>query len=123
MVAKRILVPIDFSSCSESALKLAVSLASGKPDVSLVVVHVVEPVVPTYDEELGVLEPETYPAVPYCIALLEKCIARDFPVFASCFGFQLAVLAMGGDIVRDERDFEMGSLPITLRSAAAGDYR
>lgn len=71
--------------------------------------------------EASVLEPENYPAVPYCIALLEKCIARDFPVFASCFGFQLAVLALGGDIVRDERDFEMGSLPITLRSAAAGD--
>ena len=58
MEAKRILVPTDFSACSESALKLAVSLANGKPDTSVVVLHVVEPIVPTYDEELGVLEPE-----------------------------------------------------------------
>ena len=65
--------------------------------------------------EASVLEPENYPAVPYCIELLKRCIAVDFPVFASCFGFQLAVLALGGEIIRDERDFEMGSIPIALR--------
>lgn len=58
MEAKRILVPTDFSSCSETALKLAVSLAESRPDASVAVLHVVEPVVPTYDETLGVLEPE-----------------------------------------------------------------
>jgi GMP synthase (glutamine-hydrolysing) len=42
-------------------------------------------------------------------------------VFASCFGFQLAVLALGGDIIRDERDFEMGTLPIYLKPSAAED--
>ena len=71
--------------------------------------------------EASVLEPENYPAVPYCIALLEHCMAVDFPVFASCFGFQLAVLALGGQIIRDKQDFEMGSIPISLRPAAAGD--
>jgi nucleotide-binding universal stress UspA family protein len=58
MIAKNILVPTDFSACSESALKLAVSLASGKPNTCVVVLHVVESVVPNYDEGLGVLEPE-----------------------------------------------------------------
>ena len=71
--------------------------------------------------EASVLEPENYPAVPYCIELLRHCIAVDFPVFASCFGFQLAVLALGGEIIRDEKDFEMGSIPISLRAAAAED--
>lgn len=71
--------------------------------------------------EASVLEPETYTAVPACIELLRHCIEIDFPVFASCFGFQLAVLALGGRIIRDERDFEMGSLPISLRPAAAED--
>jgi GMP synthase (glutamine-hydrolysing) len=71
--------------------------------------------------EASVLEPINYPAVPYCIDLLKHCIAADFPVFASCFGFQLAVLALGGEIIRDEQDFEMGSLPISLRQTAAED--
>jgi len=71
--------------------------------------------------EASVLDPETCPAVPYCIELLRHCIDTDFPVFASCFGFQLAVLALGGEVIRDESGFEMGSLPISLRSAATGD--
>ena len=71
--------------------------------------------------EASVLEPETYPAVTFCIELLRHCIDVDFPVFASCFGFQLAVLALGGTIIRDERDYEMGSLPIQLTPAAADD--
>lgn len=71
--------------------------------------------------EASVLEPEKYTPVPYCIELLRHCIDVDFPVFASCFGFQLAVLALGGIIIRDEKDFEMGSIPICLRPAAADD--
>ena len=71
--------------------------------------------------EASVLEPETYTAIPCCIELLRHCIDRDFPVFASCFGFQLAVLALGGTIIRDESGFEMGSVPIFLRPAAADD--
>jgi GMP synthase (glutamine-hydrolysing) len=71
--------------------------------------------------EASVLEPERYPAVPACIRLLGHCIDADFPVFASCFGFQLAVLALDGEISRDEKDYEMGSLPISLRPAAADD--
>jgi GMP synthase (glutamine-hydrolysing) len=71
--------------------------------------------------EASVLEPEKYPAVPTCIELLRHCIDADFPVFASCFGFQLAVLALGGEIIRDNSDYEMGSLPISLRPAAARD--
>ncbi len=71
--------------------------------------------------EASVLEPDKYPAVPFCITLLRHCIDMDFPVFASCFGFQLAVLALGGEIIRDEHDYEMGSLPIRLLPAARDD--
>jgi GMP synthase (glutamine-hydrolysing) len=71
--------------------------------------------------EASVLEPDNYPAVPYCIELLRHSIDVDFPVFASCFGFQLAVLALGGEIIRDESGFEMGSVPISLRDAARDD--
>ena len=71
--------------------------------------------------EASVLEPENYPAVPYCVRLLQHCIEIDLPVFASCFGFQLAVLALGGEIIRDQRDFEMGTIPISLRPQASDD--
>lgn len=58
MNVKRILVPTDLSSNSQTALALAVALASGNDDTSILLIHVVEPSVPSYDEELGVLEPE-----------------------------------------------------------------
>lgn len=58
MFAKRILVPTDFSVCSKTALHLAVALANGEEETTVVVLHVVEPAVPSYDDELGVLEPE-----------------------------------------------------------------
>ena len=51
--------------------------------------------------EASVLEPERYPFVEDCQRLIRHCVETDFPVFASCFGFQLAVLALGGEIVRD----------------------
>jgi GMP synthase (glutamine-hydrolysing) len=71
--------------------------------------------------EASVLEPERYPFVPASIRLMQHCMEKDVPVFASCFGFQLAVLALGGEIVRDERDFEIGSVPISLTPAAGDD--
>lgn len=58
MIAKRILVPTDFSPCSETALALAVALATGSKGASIELIHVVEASVPAYDENLGVLEPE-----------------------------------------------------------------
>jgi GMP synthase (glutamine-hydrolysing) len=71
--------------------------------------------------EASVLEPDTYPFVAPSIRLLRHCIDIDLPVFASCFGFQLAVLALGGTIIRDQANFEMGTLPIFLTDVAAND--
>jgi len=71
--------------------------------------------------EASVLEPHNYPFVMPGVALLRYCIEASVPVFASCFGFQLAVLALGGTIVRDDADYEMGSPPISLTPAAAED--
>jgi len=71
--------------------------------------------------EASVLEPGKYPFVMPGIGLLQHCVAANIPVFASCFGFQLAVLALGGEIVRDKEDYEMGSPPIKLTDAAARD--
>ncbi len=71
--------------------------------------------------EANVLEPENYPFVIPAQQLMRDAIDRKLPVFASCFGHQLAVMALGGTIVHDEADFEMGSIPISLDAAAADD--
>ena len=71
--------------------------------------------------EASVLEPERFPFVGNSVALMRDCIHQKIPVFASCFGFQLAVLALNGQIVRDTGEFEIGTLPIGLSTAAKDD--
>ena len=71
--------------------------------------------------EASVLEPKRYPFVPNIKEAINTCIRLNISVFASCFGFQVAVLALGGEIIRDKTDFEMGTIPIKLTEAAKHD--
>ncbi len=71
--------------------------------------------------EANVLMPEKYKFVLPAQDFLIQCLADSVPVFASCFGFQLAVQALGGKIVHEEKNFEMGSLPISLKPVAHAD--
>ncbi|OZG72025.1 aminotransferase [Hahella sp. CCB-MM4] len=71
--------------------------------------------------DANVLFPEKYPFVPQAQRLLRKCIDRRQPVFASCFGYQLAVLALGGEIIHDGDVYEMGTIPISLTKEARDD--
>jgi GMP synthase (glutamine-hydrolysing) len=71
--------------------------------------------------EASVLEPERYAFLEPSKALLLGCLERRIPVFASCFGFQLSVLALGGEVVRDEAGYEMGTIEIRLTAAARRD--
>ena len=71
--------------------------------------------------EANVLRPEDYPFVIDCQRLLAHCAEIGKPVFASCFGFQLAVLALGGEIHHRETDFEMGTIPISLEDSVWQD--
>ncbi len=69
----------------------------------------------------NVLKPEKYPFVPLSQDLIKYCIEKEIPVFASCFGFQLAVLALNGEIIHQENDFEMGVIDIKLTPHAIDD--
>ncbi|MFQ5543678.1 MAG: type 1 glutamine amidotransferase, partial [Nitrospiria bacterium] len=71
--------------------------------------------------EASVLEPGRYRFIKASEALLLYCIDQTIPVFASCFGFQLAVRALGGEIIRDVKNFEMGTIPIHLTDLAKTD--
>ncbi len=45
----------------------------------------------------------------------------EVPVFASCFGFQALVVAMGGEVICDADHAEVGSYLLTLRPDGEGD--
>ena len=62
--------------------------------------------------EANVLEPDKYPFVKNCIELLRYAAEISKPTFASCFGFQLAVLAFGGVILNKDKGYEMGTVQI-----------
>lgn len=46
--------------------------------------------------------------------LLREVAERGHPTFASCFGFQLMVRALGGDVVHDPATTEVGTLELEL---------
>ncbi len=69
----------------------------------------------------NVLKPKEYPFLDNCRELLQYCLSINKPVFASCFGFQLAVQALDGEIIHQEKGFEMGSIPISLSPLAGSD--
>ncbi len=71
--------------------------------------------------EASVLEPIKYPFVDSIKKLMNDSLELNIPVFASCFGFQAAVLAFGGEILRDKENFEMGTYPISLTKEALTD--
>ena len=71
--------------------------------------------------EANVLEPDKYPFVKNCIELLRYAAEISKPTFASCFGFQLAVLAFGGVILNKDKGYEMGTVKISLTDKAKSD--
>ena len=69
--------------------------------------------------EYSVCEP--VPGVLRMIDFLGHAVDRSVPTFGSCFGFQSLVMALGGEVIRDEEAAEVGSTMIELLDSAAGD--
>lgn len=91
------------------------------PDFPVTIVDQYDALLVGGASEANVLKPEQYPFVVQAQALLRYCVAQSKPVFASCFGFQLAVLALGGKVLHKEHDFEMGTVPISLDNSVWDD--
>lgn len=53
--------------------------------------------------------------------LMRRVIARRLPTFASCFGFQAIVQALGGRIVKDPSCAEVGTFEISLSDAGIAE--
>ena len=54
-------------------------------------------------------------------ALLREVVEVGHPTFASCFGFQCMVEALGGDIVHDAENIEVGTYELSLTVEGRSD--
>lgn len=61
------------------------------------------------------------PQFAQVLELLREVVACGHPTFASCFGFQLMVRALGGEIVNDVASMEVGTYDLTLTEAGQHD--
>ena len=61
------------------------------------------------------------PCFSEAMELMQEVVARGHPTFASCFGFQVMVKALGGEIVYDADGMEVGTYDLTLTEAGQGD--
>ena len=61
------------------------------------------------------------PGFEKVVELLREVTAVSHPTFASCFGFQLLTHALGGEIIHDPDNIEIGTYPVTLTEAGKQD--
>ncbi len=61
------------------------------------------------------------PHLEATLTFMGEVADRGFPTFASCFGFQLLVQALGGRIIRDEANAEVGTFRVCLTQAGRQD--
>jgi GMP synthase (glutamine-hydrolysing) len=61
------------------------------------------------------------PAFDELLDLLAEVVAAGHPTFASCFGFQLLTVALGGEIVHDAEGTEVGTYAVSLTGAGRKD--
>jgi GMP synthase (glutamine-hydrolysing) len=61
------------------------------------------------------------PGFQEVLAVLRQVVDIGHPIFASCFGFQLLVEAMGGRVVYDAANMEVGTFELSLTAAGRQD--
>ena len=61
------------------------------------------------------------PQFPRLLDRLREIVDAGFPTFASCFGFQCLVVALGGEIVHDPDNTEVGTYDVTLTEEGRSD--
>jgi len=61
------------------------------------------------------------PGFKQVLAVLREVVDTGHPTFASCFGFQLLVEALGGSVVYDPPNMEVGTYQLRLTPAGGQD--
>jgi GMP synthase (glutamine-hydrolysing) len=55
------------------------------------------------------------------LELVRQIVLKGMPMFASCFGFQVLVKALGGEVGSPKSRAEIGTHPVTLTEAGCAD--
>ncbi|WP_133130070.1 type 1 glutamine amidotransferase [Legionella yabuuchiae] len=71
--------------------------------------------------DASVLNVEDFLFVPHCKQLIRYCFDKNIPVLASYFGFQIAMEELGGKVILDKENMEMGVYSIQLYPDAKDD--
>lgn len=71
--------------------------------------------------EANVLKLVEFPFIIPLIELIKRAALISKPTFASCFGYQAATIAFGGDIIHSDISYEMGTVNIKLTDLAKSD--
>jgi GMP synthase (glutamine-hydrolysing) len=61
------------------------------------------------------------PSYEAVLDLLREVVSAGHPTFASCFGFHLLVEALGGQVIYDVDNMEVGTYELTLNNAGETD--
>jgi GMP synthase (glutamine-hydrolysing) len=61
------------------------------------------------------------PNFDYLLEVLSEVAEVGHPTFASCFGFQCLVEALGGRVIHDPENTEVGTLPLQLTKEGRND--
>ena len=69
--------------------------------------------------DYSVLDPE--PQIRRFIDVLVEIVDRGFPMFASCFGFQALAMGLGGEVIRDPANAEVGTYTLSTLPEASDD--
>ena len=69
--------------------------------------------------EYSVVDPE--PPIRALIDFVGETGDAGFPMFASCFGFQCLVVALGGEVIHDRKGAEVGSTWVNLSAEGQDD--
>lgn len=93
-------------------------LLAGPPDVSRVLAHDALMVGGSGDYYVS---KRNLPAFDELLELLAEVARAGHPTFASCFGFQLLTVALGGEIVHDPPATEVGTYQLQLTAAGRED--
>ncbi len=62
-----------------------------------------------------------HPFSPYLRDVLSRLIEEDRPLFGSCWGHQFMATSLGGEVIVDRENSEVGSFEISLTSRGADD--
>ncbi len=63
----------------------------------------------------------TLPHFESQLEFLSEVVERGYPMFASCFGFQILVAALGGEVTYDPESMEVGTYRLTVSEEGRRD--